>query len=179
MESTIGEHTPQTEIVKTESETVRCIIRRGSEVLMLKKSKKSSLASEAYEFPGGNIDDIQGSTATEEEQIVAVKKEVLEETGIDLGDNIPKKVDEFDYEFRGKWEVLKRKVHLFIVDLDAGQEQTISVGGIESDFHEKAVWVSIEELKKMKADTESFGDHADVKLLGNSLHFEKALGLQQ
>ncbi len=153
------------EITKTSSETVRCIIRQGDKILLLQKNK-NALAPEKFEFPGGNIDSIAGDMSTLEEQTNSVQTEIGEEAGLDISGIQAIKVDQFDYEFQGKWEMLKRKVHLFLVDLPESFDMQVQTGWVESDFHKGAVWVKIDKLRELKSEG---------KLLGNSMQFEKAL----
>lgn len=153
------------ERAKTSSETVRCIIKKGDRILLLQKNK-GSMAPEMYEFPGGNIDSISGDESTLEEQVRSVIMEVDEETGLDIRELKIVNVDQFDYEFKGKQEILKRRVHLFLVNLPENSDSNAQTGRIKEDFHKGSDWVTVEQLKDLKRQG---------KLLGNSQVFEKAL----
>lgn len=151
-------------------ETVRCIIENMNGKILLLQKAPDSKASNLFEFPGGKIDDIAGNMSTPDEQLRAVTNEVLEETGIDLSDNTPQKLDEFEYDFSAKGKNYKRRVHMFHLRLHSDHEIAINTTaddeGQSEDKHAQSVWVTRDELLSMKQNGE---------LSGNSIQFEETL----
>lgn len=153
---------------KKEVETVRIIVKDGQgNILLLKKSDKS-LAKGLYEFPGGKIDEIMGENSTLEEQTQASQKELSEEAGVHDANIKLDRLGDFSYEFSGNAGYNnKRKVHVFTAHLNEVKPellvgQTKDKEGKPEDFHDGYIWVTKEELNKLKTEN---------KLVGNSTNF--------
>jgi len=139
------------------AETVRCEIRdiRGR-ILLLQKGARSK-NSGMFEFPGGKIDKIRGSSSTLEEQRESVIREVLEETEIDIS-NVPvNKAGSSRYAFEVGGVFYERDVHYFQAQLSEGGysikvNQTMTAGGGSEDKHASFHWVTAEEFRELQRD---------------------------
>lgn len=137
-------------------ETVRAALFYKGNFLLMEKAGDSKNPG-AVEFPGGKIDEIEGGQASVDEQIAALRQEVVEEAGIDIAGLVPEKVDEFENYFEVETgsgiKSFKRKVHLYLVrlpddiDISVTYGKTLDNEGQSEDKHAGFHWVSEKTLK--------------------------------
>ena len=139
----------------SKAETVRCEVRDASgRVLLLEKSAASKNPG-MLEFPGGKIDQIRAGRSTVAEQRESVLREVLEETGLDLSDLPVERICGFSYTFDIEGIRYERDVHLWRVQLPAGDHavqvnQTTRADGSSEDKHAGFCWVTAEEFRRLR-----------------------------
>lgn len=131
-------------------ENVRVALVHRGKFLVLEKSPDSKNPG-ALEFAGGKVDEVTGSSSTEEEQKVAAYTEILEETGIDVRNFPMEHVDDYKtyFEATGKDGIKKeyrRLVHLWLVRLPDGEEFPVTVSETTEDKHSNYHWLSQDEL---------------------------------
>lgn len=127
--------------------SVRAIIVRNGQYLILQRSKNDSWNPSAWEFPGGKVD-------FGEDLNISLKREIKEETGIDI--NIAEPLYFWDEEV--EVEKYKGKIH---VALHFECSAPLNAKVILSEEHDNYKWVTLEEL-------EAFGSNL-------SAHTEEAL----
>lgn len=142
-------------------ETVRCAIELDGKILLLKKSKDSKFPS-GYELPGGKSEQV--NKLSYEESWELIKKEVKEETDIDITPDISSlEPFEFMYAFNINGEEYKRKVKCYYARLLKPQE--VKLNNIPGeDHHESFIWVSIKGISEFVKNN---------KISPNSLEFLK------
>ena len=166
-------------------ETARGAIFYRGKFLLLEKDATSKNPA-AFEFPGGTVEKVEGTELTEEGWLETLIRELKEETGIDVRDFHPKKIDDFRYYFetgeenkKGHW----RHARLFLIQIPDSENISISVGmtkneiGASEDHHAGHKWVTPRELVELATTLqENPITTKPVRLLGrNSRHIKKLL----
>lgn len=108
---------------------VSVALRRGDTVLLVKRGREPSRGS--YAFPGGRIES--GESAEE-----AVRRELREETGLDVGDLVP--VREYLIGGRKDGQDLRYRLMVFSGDHNGGEAQA-------GDDADEADWFDIEAMR--------------------------------
>lgn len=141
------------------------IIEGEKQVLLIKRSKWSSAEPSKWSIPGGFVDTLskRGEEWKEgfETTLNAAKREVYEETGLDLSD-----IPDSEFKLIGIYDDLERdprntkdswvKSHSFTVEIP-GKMGDIIKG---MDDAEEAKWFTRNELKNMNKEDFAF-DHVD------------------
>ena len=187
MESTGSVRSPAKRIEREPLETVRVVLVRGDKILFLRKSLNSKMPL-SWELPGGKIDGLKkGQDSTLEQQKEAAKKEVLEETNIDIKNLTIVNVETFNkrYETVNEFdqvELHKGIVHLFLVyvsDEDIAGIQvgkTLNASGKPEDHHDNYGWASVKDLPILLKSVKNPISGREVKPLSrSSRHFAKLL----
>lgn len=123
-------------------ETVRCAIEFEGKILLLKKSRESRFP-EGYELPGGKSDIID--EMTELQKLELVKKEIKEETNLNLEMEIQPIHINYQYSFNADNYKIKRKVFYFVTKIDKTPE--VKLNNIPNeDHHESFLWIEKTQL---------------------------------
>lgn len=136
------------------------------QILFIRRSKKAEAEPCKWAFPGGFIDtsSCKGENwlPGTETEIAAAKRELKEETGLDLSHYDDKK-----FKFLGVYDSLERdprntlthwiESHVFTIQID--EKEGGFVEGL--DDAEDARWFSIQTLQEMKKDQFAF-DHYTI-----------------
>ena len=109
---------------------VNAIIKRSNKFLIIKRSKDSEIHPGKWTFPGGKVEE--GETL-----LVALKREVAEETDLDIDNNMTY-ISDYIYNRKDGSETLG------ISFLVKSYNSNVKVGIGVMDFK----WVSIEEAQK-------------------------------
>lgn len=133
------------------AETVRCEIRDAKGRVLLLEKDSASKNPGMSEFPGGKIDTVRSVRSTVDEQRASVVREVLEETGLDIGGLAIERAGSFSYAFTAAGLPYERDVHLWRVRLAAGDHavtvnRTTRADGGPEDRHAGFRWVTSEEF---------------------------------
>ena len=151
----------------SEVETVRCIIlNEFGQVLMLEKVSDDGSPT-TFELPGGKIDEQKGPFSTLDEQMSAVRREVLEETGLNIETAVLHRLQDYVYEFENRGRSFRRRVHMFQASVPHTDvfvlNQSVNQRGELEFEHLRAAWLSKEELNELRQQG---------RLVGNSTRFD-------
>jgi 8-oxo-dGTP pyrophosphatase MutT (NUDIX family) len=123
------------------------LVSKDNKILQVKKnSKRGGVYIDCWHVPGGGIEE-------GEELVGALKREILEETGIDIG---PYKIELFDDKGTGKSEktlksgekvMCNMRFGVYKVSISDKMASEIKVR-LNGDELEVYSWTAIEELKK-------------------------------
>lgn len=134
--------------------TVRVFIKNKVNKTLILRKDETSKAAGLWETAGGNVDD-------GENEIGATIREAKVETGLTISPSNLKLQGTFKYPVPISG-VGERIVHQYIATIDTDGSDVV-IGTDPDDRHDAFMWVSDDELKKLRDEG---------KLLGNSIHFD-------
>lgn len=139
------------------AETVRCEIRDARGRILLLEKDAASKNPGMLELPGGKIGAARACHSTVDEQRGSVVREVLEETGLDIGRLPIEGAGSFSYAFEAEGVPYERDVHLWRVRLTAGDHavtinRTMRADGDPEDKHAGFRWVAPEEFRRLRQE---------------------------
>lgn len=153
--------------------TVDCIVTRKMgnvptndfQILFIRRSKTAQTEASKWAFPGGFINTSsckgEGWLPGTETEFAAAKRELKEETGLDLSHYDDKK-----FQFLGVYDNLERdprntlthwiESHVFTVEIERNAGEEV----VGMDDAEAACWFSIQTLREMKKEEFAFDHYA-------------------
>ena len=127
------------------SRSIACIDYRDGKIFIAKRAQKGDMGGK-WEFPGGKIED-------GEDFETAIKREMLEEFGVDV--KVHEKITEGTFFHKGK------KCSLFVFFTEFSED------GIKKPFvlteHTEYKWVDLEEIKSLEFVDSDLLIYEDVK----------------
>lgn len=118
------------------------IIDKNNKFLLVKRSPKDNSFPNLWELPGGGIDN-------NEDRIATVRRETMEEVGIDLKDRNISLVDTEDYNFkRSNGNIEYVREYTFLIRIKDQEKITLS------KEHTEYSWVNINEIENLFEDKE-------------------------
>lgn len=142
--------------------------KESFQVLFIRRSKNAAAEPGKWAFPGGFIDttSCKGESWLPgmETEIAAAKRELLEETGLDLSH-----YDDKTFQFLGVYDSLERDPRNTLTHWIESHVFTIQINENEGDFveglddAEDARWFILQEILNMKKDLFAFDHFAILK----------------
>lgn len=121
--------------ITTHVVAVIAIIKNKDKYLLTKRSSKDPQAGGEWSFPGGKVDNDNGADIVEK----TLKREVMEEVGLEIEDNVEFLCDSGFIRVSGHHVVMLT----FICYYKSGEAQAL-------EGQEEVRWLTIEEITAMK-----------------------------